>query len=221
MRDSLTSENPCEDDEPTGSPTIGMSVAEKIALWGTYNEPDVPTFDTVEPDPITHDSVELDLPWRYAEVRLFILESPAYKWLINNIRSTAVLGSRGETVLDAISRNINGQLVNLRSPKCRFSNSVNVDMLMDWDLPTFLEAQQYGTPLHVAVEEAITITGAGTDAQALRCIDYMNQTWPSSGRETVSMLKQALMSPTLRCSCKLATSRLLLRLIFDWNRSVF
>jgi hypothetical protein len=52
-------------------------------------------------------------------------------------------------------------------------------------------------PLETALEGAITVTGPSHNAQALRCIDYMYQTWPSSGREIVRVVQKVLRSPDL------------------------
>jgi hypothetical protein len=160
FRELLISENSFEEDEPPNRPANGMSVAEKMALWSTYSETEAP----VEPDSYTRELDVLDIPWRYGEVRSYILEGPAYKWLLENMRSTAILSDKGGTVLDSISKHIHSHLASISSPKSRCFQLSQAKILMNWDLPRFLKTQEYGTSMDTALERAITITGVEGNA---------------------------------------------------------
>jgi hypothetical protein len=91
-------------------------------------------------------------------------------------------------------------LWSMRSPKFRHSSVFQADFDMDWDLPGFIRSQEYDTPLDTALEGAIRVSGSSHNAQALRYIDYMYQTWPLTGREIVRVLQKVLRSPDLFCS---------------------
>jgi len=171
----------------------GMSPAEKMALWNTAEHSDfVPVPASVE-----RELDEVQEPPRYQEVRSFLLDGPAYQWLIENARSSALLTERKGTNLEAMARKIDAALSSMRTPKSRRSQVFQAIFDMDWDLPNFLRGQEYDTTLEIAIERAITVTGSSSNAQALSCMDYMCQTWPSSGREVVRVLQKALMSPNL------------------------
>ena len=141
-------------------------------------------------------------PPSYQRVRSFLLDGPAYQWLLQNARSSALLTKRKGTVLEAVSRKIDDTLTSIRTSKLRHPPVFQMIFDMDWDLPNFLRAQEYDATLEIAFERAITVTACQYSAQALSCIDYMCQTWPSSGREVVRVLQKALMSTSLSCSSK-------------------
>lgn len=65
-----------------------------------------------------------------------------------------------------------------------------------WDLPKFLLQELSATD---DTAEMVTLTGTLPRAQALTCGDYMHQTWPSSGSQTLEATKYALKHGT---SCK-------------------
>ena len=187
-----------EDEDLSNPPEDGMSSAEKIAFWNTAEH-----FDFLpEPTPVGQQLDEVQVPPRYQEVRSFLLDGPAYQWLLENARSSALLTERKGTILEAVTRKIDATLLSMRTPKSRRPQVFQANFDMDWDLPNFLRDQEYDTTLEIAIERAITVTGSSSNAQALSCIDYMCQTWPSSGREVVRVLQKALTSPNLSCSSK-------------------
>ncbi|KAF2789972.1 hypothetical protein K505DRAFT_340816 [Melanomma pulvis-pyrius CBS 109.77] len=53
------------------------------------------------------------------------------------------------------------------------------------------------------VEKAITLTGSAEDAQAQTCAEYLSQTWPSTGKLIVLLLKDVISSgPGQRHTCE-------------------
>ena len=176
----------------------GMSPAEKIALWNTAEHPDFPP----EPAPVDQQLDRVQVPPRYQEVRSFLIDGPAYQWLLENARSSALLTERKGTILEEVTRMIDAKLSSMRTSKTQRSQVFQANFNMDWDLPNFLRDQEYNTTLEIAVERAITITGSSSNAQALSCMDYVCQTWPSSGREVVRVLQKALISSNVSCSSK-------------------
>ena len=175
-----------------------MSPAEKMALWNTAEHSDFLPM----PAPVEQELDEIQEPPRYQEVRSFLLDGPAYQWLLENARSSALLTERKGTILEAVTRTIDARLSSMRIPRPQSSQVFQAIFDIDWDLPNFLRGQEYDTTLGLAFERVITVTGSSTNAQGLTCMDYMCQTWPSSGREVVRVFQRALMSPKLSCSSK-------------------
>ena len=160
-------------------------------------------FDMLPVQPLAEQQLgKVQEPPSYQRVRSFLLEGPAYQWLLQNARSSALLTEREGTVLEADIRKIDELLSSIRTLKQQHPRVFQIIFDMDWDLPNFLRAQEYDATLEIAFERAITVTACQYSAQALSCIDYMCQTWPSSGREVVRVLQKALMSPSLSCSSK-------------------
>lgn len=76
----------------------------------------------------------------------------------------------------------------------------SVAVRVNWELQTFL-AEEFDPEDDIS--SMLTITGGISRAQALSCGDYMHQTWPQSGSNTLSAIKYALQAGT---SCKCSTS---------------
>ncbi|KAF2191687.1 hypothetical protein K469DRAFT_695833 [Zopfia rhizophila CBS 207.26] len=185
-----------EDVDLSTPPKDGMSLTEKMARFYDAEHPDFPP----EPTPVDQQLDEVQVPPRYQEVRSFLLEGPAYQWLLENARSSALLTKRKGAILEAVTREIDATLSSIRTPKSWRSRVFQANFDVDWDLPNFLRDQRYDTALEIAVERAITVTGSSSNAQALSCMDYMCQTWPSSSRQVTRVLQEALISPNLSCS---------------------
>lgn len=186
----------------------GMSLDEKMALWTTTERPD----NEWEAGRIDPGLEEAQVPPRYQEVRPFLLDGPAYQWLLKNARSSALLTERTKPVLE-LAKRINDALSSIGTSKSPQPRVFQASISMDWDLPNFLNDQRYETTMEIAIERAITVTGSFSNAQTLTCIDYMCQTWPSSGREVVRMIQNALTSPNLSFSSKQNPENLLSNLL--------
>ncbi|KAL9086103.1 MAG: hypothetical protein Q9165_007315 [Trypethelium subeluteriae] len=146
---------------------------------------------------------EAQLRLKYKIARSFLLHSPAYQWLLDNIRSSVLLTEGKAIALDTITREITEAFSSSRTPGSRMTKIFRVSFRINWDLVGFLRAQEYDPALETAFECAITITESFSKAQALTCMEYMRQTWPSSGPQTVWALQMALSSPDLTCSTNL------------------
>ncbi|EXJ76154.1 uncharacterized protein A1O5_00662 [Cladophialophora psammophila CBS 110553] len=166
-----------------------------MAIWNTAECSNLPLEPALVPD---------EEPLRFQELRSFLLDSPAYQWLVENARSSAILTERKGTIVDAIARKVDDTISSMRSPKSWRFQMFQINFNIHWDLPNFLMGQEYETTSEIAVEHAITVTGSGSNTQALSCMEYMRQTWPSSGREVLRMLQKALISPNLSYSSCLA-----------------
>jgi hypothetical protein len=73
--------------------------------------------------------------------------------------------------------------------------------VISWKPLKFLREQSYQKGRKQAIGEIITVTGSAIDAQAMTCAQYMNQTWPLSGVETLGALQAAMAAPFHRHHC--------------------
>ena len=133
----------------------------------------------------------------YQEVRSFLYDSHAYQWVLDALEASMKMAERRGTFLEKIIRDIDTAMSDLTVPKsartCTYETNINVDA----NIVQFLKEQNYGVPMEEAVGKVITITGSSTSAQALSCNDYIAQTWPKSGVETLQVLQNALSSSDL------------------------
>lgn len=141
------------------------------------------------------DEVEECKPIDLEAYRTFVFQSPAYKWLLEQLLGEAYLDSSEADVLKGIRQEIGSALPTPRSVSRRVcSEPYQIRLEMDWDPKSFIKEQKYEEPAAEAVERAITITGSSTNAQALTCSQYLCQTWPSSGNYTSQLIKDLLSS---------------------------
>ena len=179
----------------SNTPVNGMSLAEKMVLWNMAKDSTHPGLN--EDD---QPSEEIIFPPRYQEVRSFLLQGPAYDWLLKNCQSSALLIHADSTTMELFSQPIADMLSSMRPSKSRQAQVYRATFDVDWDLPGFLRQQRYDTTLEIAIERAITLTGSIVNVQALSCLDYMCQTWPSTGNEVVRTLQNALSQQDLSSS---------------------
>lgn len=175
-----------------------MSLQEKLAYWHrlTIDGSSTDAFEdgTTPEEPL--------IPPRYDEVREFLLKSHAYKWLQDNVRSSAYLTSTAGTVAEQIAKSFGHALKSAQSSRPLSTAQLRTAIFVDTDICRFLDEQDYGVPPETALEQAITVTSTGQSAQALECGEYIRQTWPSSGNEVLDLLRKAISSPEKRCSGK-------------------
>jgi hypothetical protein len=102
-------------------------------------------------------------------------ETPTYKWLIANIERECLTPS---------NPNLHGRIkiMILDSLYGRYPFSpLIVTYKCNWDLMAFLREQGYKEEPATAIKTSITLTGSDVSAQAQTCIQYLCQTWPSTG----------------------------------------
>lgn len=150
----------------------------------------------------THQGEEnVTIPPRYREVRSFLLSSTAYQLLLQRARCAARLIGAKRGAMEDISKAMSSTFACLRKhSKGTFTHDVH--FVLEWDLPGFMRSQAYDTCREIAMESAITITGSSSDAQALTCLQYMDQVWPSTGREILRVLQRAALpewTPSVSC----------------------
>lgn len=85
-------------------------------------------------------------------------------------------------------------------PSTILSPIFSVAVRVNWDLQNFL-AEEFDPEDDIS--SVLTITGGTSRAQALPCGEYMRQTWPQSGSNTLLAIKYALQAGS---SCKCSSS---------------
>jgi hypothetical protein len=207
-------EHHCEEEDLSNATVDGMSMAEKMAMWNIDEEGrwDIAEEGSTRPE-LKEENQYLEdtiLPPRYQEVRSFLLNGPAYTWLLKNIQSSALLTHTTGTTEESFSRPIADIMSSMR-PKSPHAQTFQATFEMDWDLPGFLRHQRYDTTLEIAIESAIILTGSHVNAQALSCLEYMCQTWPSTGSEMLRALQNALSQQDLSSSSESINNDILFR----------
>jgi hypothetical protein len=192
---------PQEDDSlpefRTSEPNLAPAV--KIKRWleklprGQHIE--LPTDDL---DGISH-SLEEDpediAPQDLCKYRNLVKASPAHTWFVARLERCFVLSRANVDRIPDISDVILSTLS--REPSFqRFSRHRNPHLCamtfrVHWDPLAFLRDQEYDDDMlpEDALERAITITGAETDAQAMTTYQYMSQAWPVMGPDILSLMK--------------------------------
>ncbi|KAL6825941.1 hypothetical protein J3E69DRAFT_279665 [Trichoderma sp. SZMC 28015] len=119
----------------------------------------------------------------------FLSGHPVYKWLLGNIRRVLYMEVPGNVQI-RIRNSILKHLPEARRVSRRaMPERCNFTFTVDWDPCLFLRQQKYLERPEVAIGRAITITGSETDAQATTVMQYLLQTWPSSGIHLLDLLK--------------------------------
>lgn len=121
-------------------------------------------------------------------------ESPAFKWLLAAMGRELILtpGSTYDAaarlrarILDAFPQK---QAISSRSAAPVFT----MEFELHWEIGAFMNTQYREKGKQARLGDVITITGTGTDAQALTCSEYLDQTWPCTGAGLLATVQEAL-----------------------------
>lgn len=138
------------------------------------------------------DGMSNDLPLKLYRETAFT--SRAFGWLVYRVnRFIRYHSSAG--VLDEISSTISAQLVRANPFSRRMApRPSEAKFVVPFDLRDFLLWQVTdGNPFD-ALPRVITITGAGVDAQAMTCEQYLTTMWPMTGYQMMRHLEACLQS---------------------------
>jgi hypothetical protein len=161
------------------TPQEQISIVDKVVLW------DADEYGDEQLDQIPM------LP-HYQEVRSFLLDSSAYKLLCEQTRSAATLTESKHSAKDKISRTMVDLLTKPIKARPKPVKTYEIYLTLDWDLFGFLRSQYHDNYTHITIGDVIVITGASVNAQATTCAQYMNQVWPSTGKELLRALQQII-----------------------------
>lgn len=128
--------------------------------------------------------------------RDFILETPAYRWLVASLQREATLARGTPDLMESIRETIFSALPSLQKiSRKEPSQAYKATFELDWDPLEFVREQQYTESPEQALERAITLTGCSNDAQALTAKAYLCQTWPTTGKQVMRLVKDVVRRP--------------------------
>ncbi|KAI1364127.1 hypothetical protein F5Y08DRAFT_353825 [Xylaria arbuscula] len=82
------------------------------------------------------------------------------------------------------------------------SPAFRVGFQVAWNPVDYFSRQYEAAPRDIP-RSALTLTGSFTNAQSTTCLEYMQQIWPSSGKQMVALLANVLSSPGQWYDCEL------------------
>jgi len=163
-----------------------LTTEEKLSCWNTEGS-DAPDLPVEKPAEFMLNTKEDEGPNSplFTETRTILIQSKAYQWLVGRIQT--ILTTTEGTTVEFISQMIRWRL---NSDQADEVHTATFRIL--WSPRRFLREQNYQKGERQAIGEVITLTGSAIDAQAMTCAQYMNQTWPLSGTETLGALQAAM-----------------------------
>jgi hypothetical protein len=188
-----------------------LTTDEKLSYWNTEGSdaPDIPVEKPEESMLIVRENKAPHSPL-FTETGKFLIGSKAYQWLLERIRADSVLARTGTTA-DFIRDVIRNRL--LADQVDRLDEPHTTTFEIFWSPLRFLREQNYQQGEYQAIGEVITLTGSAVDAQAMTCAQYIHQTWPMTGDETLWALQAAMTKiPNHRHQCIWLISRVCISL---------
>jgi hypothetical protein len=212
------------DKEPVEGGTAGSTGPGGVDdhLYSSEHSPTSSIYDIG--DSVTDEDDELDIPGIKKYIAL-TSEDPAYNWLISRLHRELFMSWATPDSLKGIRNAILDSLPrNKEVSKKKCSESTCITYSVDWDIQTFLQGEYYEEPDHEAIAYAITITGSWSNAQALTTQQYLEQTWPLTGVQTLDFIQMLLRSAGNKAkrACKYGSipdmSIIVTALIWCWHK---
>lgn len=135
------------------------------------------------------------------EYRQLVFSSVAYEWLVSCLEREICLCRVREPVetgtenVKTVTSYILTVLLDDNEIISRgaWSKTYKTEFQVVWRLKQFLSTR-YGVSenLGQVLRRAIALTGSGCEAQALTCSEYLDQTWPMSGKQVLAAVSEAL-----------------------------
>ncbi|PYH64695.1 Pfs domain protein [Aspergillus vadensis CBS 113365] len=181
-----------------------MELGDLMALWDQHLEDAgddlaVPQFDSGA----VNSDVDEDIPIEDGDENIpehtkywdLITASPVYEWLIGSLRRKLHLHPAEPNVQDVIRDRILEILPSSRRVSRYDQPTVyQVVFLLSWDPASFIAEQEYDLSEEGFLGKIITITGSSQDAQAMTCLQYLQQTWHSYGADILELVEATLRS---------------------------
>jgi hypothetical protein len=128
--------------------------------------------------------------------RDFIRKSPAYKWLVASLQREVILARGTPDIMENIKKMIFSAMpsphkISRKEP----SQAYKAIFELEWSPLDFVREQRYTGNPEEALERAITLTGCSNDAQALPTEAYLNQTWPTTGKNVMKLITDVVRKP--------------------------
>lgn len=182
-----------------------IPVYEKVTNWLTQKSADgtkgqEETADASLLESRIHDFPDEQDDWTPSDAsgsvdtyREFITKTSAYSWLLARMRRGITQASEEDDLLKTVHDKIwkyMGTLPRISTRRPPVAESLI--FMVEWNPLSFIVKQEYSEDPSVALLSAITLTGSPTNAQALSCLEYLNQTWPLSGKQVASLLHKLI-----------------------------
>ena len=163
--------------------------------WFDDETPNSDNLGVANEIPGTFDSADETVGTQTHNYRDLIVGTSAFQWLLNAMRQELTMITYNEHIRDAIRNEITRTL----PPITKISTKKQIEVVkllyvVRWDPVAFISEQKYPEEPHLALERAITLTGTLTNAQALPCVQYMDQIWPMTGKRTLRLIQALLKS---------------------------
>ena len=149
----------------------------------------------------------------------FVCRSEAYMWLITSIRqhwelpqSTAEEPSLKDRISTLVRDAVRSAQSTRHLSRRRAQPKLNLDIIAeDWDPVKVSKSHGFAYPLTDALEELHCLTGSWEKAQVTTVTEYINQTWPVTGKLALSLLRKVLADPEGIGKWQVHMSQLMLR----------
>lgn len=155
-----------------------------------------------------HSTAEDPLQQRRTDGKNQLTRSEAYSWLVAAIKqhlqldciSAKTRNTNHETIISHLD-SMTSLLADVKYTRVshrRPANTFVVALEMAWDLLGFLRTQRQDVKSSTtALGSIVTLTGDEQYVQALRCEDYLEQTWPTTGRNLLKVMTELVSEPDL------------------------
>lgn len=140
-----------------------------------------------------------------------VLESEAYQWLVSVMQRTARLNGIDPICMaghrEKVTRHLRTiatqeaqkqqlrRLITSKRPPPRYIARFS----LSWDLLNFLREEYEGESIAGVVGQAVTLTGDGHSVQAATCRRYLEQVWPTTGSEFLSLVEVMIIRAGQSC----------------------
>ncbi|KAI0104994.1 hypothetical protein GGR51DRAFT_200467 [Nemania sp. FL0031] len=126
--------------------------------------------------------------------RHFLMNTPAYQWLISEIGKEGRLLRADHDIMEDVKAIVLQCLPSPSdgAPLQRHKGTFE----LQWDPLLFFKEQRFKGNLTDVFGGAITITGSGSDAQALTVRDYLSQTWPTTCESILQLVANTIHNTT-------------------------
>ena len=169
---------------------------EKVTDWLKHVDPtfsvpeDTYEPDAGEPEEDVLDTEEFDGVEKYKKL---VSKTSAYTWLLANMVRELAQTSEESHRLNYIRHEISRRLPTILKVSPRRSPETTVMIFqLHWDPMAFISEQRYSGDPAIVLEQAITLTGSPKNAQALPCLQYLNQAWPSSSIFVACLIRKLI-----------------------------
>jgi hypothetical protein len=176
-----------------------LTPKEKIDRWNRSIEDDGDPKNLEKEKNLLAEYPEVEQVPDFSAYKPFLIKTEAYKWLLSKIKTEFLLERPEPNIIGQVKQSIihglSASLPDRLNPRIRDASSLcQAEFVIDWSLMAFLADQGYTENPDKAIAHAIILVGTETKAQATTCIEYMRQTWPVIGENTLLALQNALIA---------------------------